>query len=128
MKKAKLKVGKVIQIPVCEFAPFRRGWNGWLFQVGIIKEIGKSKKDGAPIALIEYPARDYKQTRHHLNGTEVEKTANVLTKWFRADCVMEYDIGRCDFNLEHPREYWSTKCYTADVEFLIDKGIVQYRF
>jgi hypothetical protein len=128
MRKAKLKVGNVIQIPVYEFAPFRRGWNGWLFQVGIIKEIGKSKKDGTPIALIEYPARDYKQTRYRLNGTEVEKTSNILTKWFRAECIMEYDISSCDYSLEHPREYWSNKCYNEDVEFLIDKGIIQYRF
>jgi hypothetical protein len=31
MKKAFGNIGEVVQVPVYEFAPWRRGWNGWLF-------------------------------------------------------------------------------------------------
>ena len=44
----KLQVGDLIQVPRTQFAPMRRGWNGWLFSEAVVirKGIGrKSKKN-----------------------------------------------------------------------------------
>ena len=126
MKNAKdLSIGAVVSVPTYEFAPFRHGWNGWLFSAGIIKAHGTSKRNGQPIVKAEFPARGYKQKRYHLNGTEAQMRADTVEKWFYLSAVFEFDDWNCKRNLEHPREYWDSKTYTEDTEFLIDKGILQ---
>lgn len=125
MKKAKdLSIGAVVSVPTYEFAPFRSGWNGWLFSAGIIKARGTSKK-GLPIVKVEYPAKGYKQKRHYLNGTEAPMRADTIEKWFHVSAVFEFNYWNCKRNLEHPREHWCDKTYTEDTEFLIDKGVLQ---
>lgn len=54
MKKAKWKVGEKVSVPYYCFAPYRQGWNGYLFADGVILERHVRKKDNAPIALVEY--------------------------------------------------------------------------
>ena len=54
MKKARnLKVGDVVQFPEYEFAPYRTGWNGWLFRAAIIEKLYVSTK-GIKCATIRY--------------------------------------------------------------------------
>ena len=126
MKKAKdLSIGAVVSVPTYEFAPFRSGWNGWLFSAGIIKARGIGKETGQSMVKVEFPGRGYKQKRYYLNGTEAEPIANTLEKWFYISAVFEFDYKNCKRNLEHPRDYWCSGTYTEDTEFLIDKGILQ---
>lgn len=127
MKKAKkLSIGAVVRVPTYEFAPYRSGWNGWLFSAGIIKATGKSKKTGLPMVKVEYPARGYKQKRYHINGKEAEMHANTIEKWFSISAVFEFgDYYANERELQFPREHWCGKTYTEDTEFLIDKGILQ---
>lgn len=46
-------VGQLVQVPVIEFAPQRRGWNGWLFRVGVIEKLYISKS-GRKCAKVRY--------------------------------------------------------------------------
>ena len=44
MKKAKkIEVGTLVKVPIYEFAPFRTGWNGWIFRVGVVEKLYISK-------------------------------------------------------------------------------------
>ena len=49
----KLQVGDLIQVPRTQFAPMRRGWNGWLFSEAVVirKGIGRKSKRNTPNAL-----------------------------------------------------------------------------
>lgn len=60
MKKAKnVKVGSIVKVPYYQFAPMRSGWNGWLFTLGEVIQVGKSKsgKDMARISYINENAK-----------------------------------------------------------------------
>lgn len=61
MKKCKkVNVGDVVQFPSYEFAPFRKGWNGWLFEVAIVKRIYTSTKGFACAELVyQTNAKEY---------------------------------------------------------------------
>ena len=126
MKKVKnAKIGQVVQVPTYEFAPLRRGFNGWLFNVGIIKAFGKSKS-GLPIIKVEYPAKSYAQRLHNIRGEECGfGDRKTLEKWFLATAVFETDLTFQKNQIEHPREYYTRGCYCEDVEFLIDKGVLK---
>ena len=39
MKKANIRVGEIVKVPTYQFAPYRSGWNGWLFEVGRILRV-----------------------------------------------------------------------------------------
>ena len=128
MKKIKINsvIGTVVQVPVCEFAPYRTGWNGWLFQAGIITAVGTSKKTGKRMFKVCYPNRNYAQSMRNMNGEFVGlHNRDIFEKWFNYDCVFERDLFIYELELEHEREYWCTGSYSADAEFLIDKGILK---
>ena len=128
MKKVKnAKIGQVVQVPTYEFAPFRKGFNGWLFNVGIIKAFGTSKKSGLPIIKVEYPARGYAQRWQNIRGEECFGERNTIEKWFLETAVFETDLTFQKNQIEHPREYYTQGCYCEDVEFLIDKGVLKLK-
>lgn len=86
MKKAKkVKVGDVVQFPAYEFAPYRRGWNGWLFEVAIVKRLYTSTK-GFPCAEIVYQtrAKEYTEVAHKI----------------RVEYLFEYDVEWLKENFE----------------------------
>lgn len=109
------KIGEVVYIPSHQFAPWRNGWNGWLFNKGIVVAIGKSKNDGSKIYKVEYPCMEY-------NATDCKIT---ITKWFNRKAVFETDLWNQNRVMQHPREAYGSGCWGADTEFLIDKGIVK---
>lgn len=120
MKHAKnLKVGALVEVPDYCFAPNRRGWNGWTFRAGIIRAIGKSKRDGATIYKVERCTWGYGDPRYKTN----KKT---ITKWFRPECIFEKGYEHAHYLMEHPREYWENGCYDCDTEFMIDNGFLNY--
>lgn len=58
MKKMKsVKVGDVVRFPHYQFAPYRSGWNGWLFRTAIVKRLYTSAQ-GNPCAELLYSYRD----------------------------------------------------------------------
>ena len=117
MRHAKnLKIGSLVQVPDYCFAPFRSGWNGWIFRAGIIRAIGKSKKDGATIYQVERCTKNY--------GYHGDKT--TYTAWFRKEAIFEKGYEHAKMLMEHPREYWCNGCYDEDTEFMIDNGFLTY--
>lgn len=112
-----LKVGSLIQVPDYCFAPNRRGWNGWLFRAGIIRAIGKSKRDGATIYQVERCVQGY--------GNPMSKNPKAtVTAWFRKDAIFEKDFFHAEYLTAHPRSHWCNGCYDEDTEFMIDNGFV----
>lgn len=126
MRKAKMKVGEIVQVPVYEFAPLRSGWNGWLFQAGIITRVLKGKESGKMYAEVEYPSRNYAQRLRNIRGEDAGLAERkVLKKVFRAEAIFQFDVSSCKRSMEEcPREKYFNGCYDADTEFLIDKGII----
>ena len=62
MKKMKnVKVGDVVEFPHYQFAPYRSGWNGWLFKTAIVKRLYTSVQ-GKPCAELLYTYRDEEVT------------------------------------------------------------------
>ena len=58
MKKCKnVQIGDVVRFPYHQFAPYRRGWNGWLFKPGIVTRLYTSTQ-GKLCAEITYLYRD----------------------------------------------------------------------
>ena len=118
MKKArKLAVGSVVSVPDYCFAPNRQGWNGWVFRVGIVREVGTSKKNGERIYKVESSTLDYGRTK------------DVRTRWMYGSAIFdaELDIWDAKRVTEYPREHWCNG-YSGDVEFLIDNGIIEDNF
>lgn len=57
MKKCKnVKVGDVVEFPHHQFAPYRYGWNGWIFKTGIVNRLYTSTQ-GKPCAELIYTYR-----------------------------------------------------------------------
>ena len=58
MKKAvRVKVGDVVRFPHYQFAPYRSGWNGWMFTTGIVSRLYTSIQ-GKPCAELIFSYRD----------------------------------------------------------------------
>lgn len=117
MRKAKNpKVGDVVNVPCNHFAPWRHGWNGWEFSKGIVVAVGQSKNSGKKRKLykVEYPMRTYDKTNKATN-----------TKWFCDNAVFEADLWKQVQELKYSREELEDDSYSAETEYLIDKGIIK---
>ena len=49
----KLQVGDLIQVPRTQFAPMRRGWNGWLFSEAVVIRKGIGRKSKKNVVTVE---------------------------------------------------------------------------
>lgn len=119
MRKAKkIKVGSVIQFPFYQFAPMRRGWNGWIFRAGIVDKLYTSKT-GKKCAVIRYCART--AGRYHMMPSEEE------TKRIFVDYLYEYDIEwqRREYKKFRDIEKAGSKvCWDEDMALLVANGII----
>ena len=108
-------VGQVVMVPVDHYAPWRKGWSGWDFRKGIVVASGVSKNTGKKRKLykVEYPMRTYGK------GNKATDT-----KWFDSHAVFETDLWRHEQELKYSREELEDGSYSAETEYLIDKGIV----
>ena len=44
----KMQLGDLVQVPRTQFAPMRRGWNGWLFSDAVVLRKTRGKKSNRP--------------------------------------------------------------------------------
>lgn len=118
MRKARnIKVGDVVQFPAYEFAPLRKGWNGWIFRAAIVERLYTSTK-GFKCAEIRFCSQ--------LAG-RYQLLPNVeATKKIRCDYLFEYDV-----------EFWRKQylegleaekngeqvCWSEDIALLVNHGI-----
>ena len=67
MKKAEWKVGELVQVPYYCFAPYRPGWNGYLFANGVITErrVGTGKNAGIEYAMVKYSVNGKEETHQY---------------------------------------------------------------
>lgn len=49
----KVKVGDLVEVPRTQFAPMRRGWNGWLFSEAVVIQKGISPKNKRKVIKVE---------------------------------------------------------------------------
>lgn len=78
----KLQAGDLVEVPRTQFAPMRRGWNGWLFSEAVVirKGVGrKSKKN----VVVGYLAA-FKPFADHEISEEYRKYSGHEVKKFRA--------------------------------------------
>jgi len=119
----RLKEGDLVQVPTYQFAPMRRGWNGWLFSKAVVIRKGIGKKSGKPVVILEV----MRDAPHNKYTTSQQS--------FFADCVFEAD---CIDNAKHFLEQYNIKSkeqydewIAGDnvtgahwITFLIDKGFI----
>ena len=118
MKQVKnVKVGDVIQFPRTQFAPLRKGWNGWLFSAGIVEKLYTSKS-GLKCATVRYCVR--RAGRYQLLPN-VEATINL-----KLEHLFEYDLDREATQIREFLEYEKSGeaiCWSEDAALLVNHGL-----
>lgn len=120
MKKAKkIEVGTLVKVPIYEFAPFRTGWNGWIFRVGVVEKLYISKS-GKKCAKVRYCSKC--AGRYQLLPA-TETTINVLI-----DNCFEYEfLSLAERNYKKFLEYEKNGeqvCWDEDTAFLVQNGYI----
>lgn len=49
----KLQAGDLVEVPRTQFAPMRRGWNGWLFSEAVVIRKGVGRKSKRNVVVVE---------------------------------------------------------------------------
>lgn len=120
MKKvSKIKIGDLVEIPVYEFAPFRSGWNGWIFRVGVVEKLYISKS-GKKCATVRYCSRT--AGRYQLLPA-TETTKNILVE----HCFEYKYLSLAARNYKEFREHEKNGeqvCWSEDTAFLVQNGFI----
>lgn len=119
----KLRAGELVQVPRSQFAPQRRGWNGWLFSEAVVIRKARSKKNNKPMVVVEMrtpkSSNDYGTIEKAFYAEYVFQTNavaiakkflaedNVTTKEEFFKFIERDDVTGCDW-----------------IKFLIDKGFL----
>lgn len=131
MKKAnfnKLKPGDLVEVPRTQFAPMRKGWNGWLFSEAVVIEKGMGKKSKKLVVKVEMRTPGQK-------GKYGMNDYGTCKRTFFADCVFEtnaVETGRRFMQADgiKTKEEFYKYIQREDVvgcdwiKFLVDKGFL----
>lgn len=119
MKKAlNVKVGDVIEFPCYQFAPLRRGWNGWIFRAGIVEKLYTSK-NGFKCATVRYCSR--RAGRYTLLPNE-ERTVNLkIEHLFSYNVETQRRLYQEGLEAEKNGEQ---VCWSEDIALLVNHGIL----
>ena len=49
----KLQAGDLVEVPRTQFAPMRRGWNGWLFSEAVVIRKGVGRKSKKNVVVVK---------------------------------------------------------------------------
>lgn len=119
MKKCKQpEIGDVIQFPYKCFAPYRSGWNGWTFRVGIIEDL-VTGANGSPCALVRWCKR----------LCDPHKSAPIVEAFdcIKRDCLFEYNLDTarrgCEILKQAERD-GQTVTWDEDTALLVNNGII----
>lgn len=115
MKKANIRVGEIVKVPTYQFAPYRSGWAGWLFEVGRILRVytGQTGKTCVEVEVCN-------PVGAHKFGTYVKRyvAANVFDGRDSVDTAQRfYDECRANGT-------WENAVGAAWIEYLISIGAV----
>lgn len=95
----KLQAGDLVEVPRTQFAPMRRGWNGWLFSEAVVirKGVGRKSKKNVVVVEMRTPAG-----KNSYGTIEATFYAESFYKFIERD-----DVTGCDW-----------------IRFLIEKGFL----
>lgn len=119
----KMQPGDLVQVPRTQFAPMRRGWNGWLFSEAVVLRKARGKKSKKPMVVVEMripgARNDYRTAERtfyadcvfQTNAAEIAKQFmseyGVTTKEEFYSFIQREDVTGCDW-----------------IKFLVDKGFL----
>lgn len=119
----KMQAGDLVEVPRTQFAPMRRGWNGWLFSDAIVIRKARGKKSNKPMVVVEMRTpksrNDYGtiekafyaecvfQTNSIKNAKQILEEYGVTTKEEFYKFIQQDDVTGCDW-----------------IKFLVDKGFL----
>lgn len=127
MKHAKIKVGELVQVPTYRWSETRKGMNGYHFAAGVITKVFTTKS-GELAATVEYRSDRYGQEMYNIKGEPIGFFDRVVvSKNFYAGDIFAYTTLSIDQEIVNKakREEYCGHTYTADQEFLIDKGFLK---
>lgn len=116
MKKAKIREGEIVKVPTTQFAPYRSGWAGWLFEVGRILRVytGQTGKTCVEVEVCNPQGA-------HKFGTYVKRY--VATSVFDGRDDVAYAQSRYDEIKAEGK--WENAVGAAWIEYLISIGAVK---
>ena len=103
----KFQAGDLVEVPRTQFAPMRRGWNGWLFSEAVVIRKGVGRKNSYGTIEATFYAENVFTTPAAKNAR------NILKKYGIEDAESFYkfierdDVTGCDW-----------------IRFLIEKGFL----
>ena len=108
----------MVQFPAYQFAPLRRGWNGWIFRAAIVNKVYTSKS-GAKCANITYCSRIAGRYQL-LPNVEAEK--NV-----KCEYLFEFDLERAAKSYREFKAYEDAGeqvCWDEDTALLLNHNLI----
>lgn len=119
----KLQAGDLVEVPRTQFAPMRRGWNGWLFSEAVVIRKGVGRKSKKNVVVVEMRTPAGKNSYGTIEATfyaenvfttpAAKNARNILKKYGIEDAESFYkfierdDVTGCDW-----------------IRFLIEKGFL----
>lgn len=119
----KLQAGDLVEVPRTQFAPMRRGWNGWLFSNAVVIRKGIGEKSRKPVVVVEmctpFGRDEYRTVERVFFAEYVFQTNSVKTakRFLESDGVTSKE----EFEQYVKRED-VTGCEW--IKFLVDKGFI----
>ncbi|WP_405382661.1 hypothetical protein [Phascolarctobacterium sp.] len=120
----KIKPGDLVEVPRTQFAPNRRGWNGWLFSNAVVISKGLGAKTGRPCITVtmQTPGRErnnYNEVKRTFFAEHVFYTNSLETakRFMQEDGVT---------NKEEFEKFAAREDVTGCdwIRFLVDKGFL----
>ena len=109
----KVKAGDLVEVPRTQFAPMRRGWNGWLFSEAVVIQKGISPKSKRKVIKVEMrtpkSSNDYGtmektfyakyvfQTQHIETARRFMQSDGVNSKEEFYEYIKQDDVCGCDW-------------------------------
>lgn len=128
-----LEAGQLVEVPRTQFAPMRRGWNGWLFSDAVVIRKGISKKTGNKVVVVRMmipfkTTNGYKTIEKCFNAAHAFQTKNIE----RAKHILEEDGVKTaedfrKYSAEGGGEWNGQRVVGCDwIRFLVDEGFIKF--
>lgn len=119
----KVKAGDLVEVPRTQFAPMRRGWNGWLFSEAVVIQKGISQKNKRKVIKVE------------MRTPKSRNDYGTMEKTFYAECVFQQkalkqqDVSCSKTAVNSKEEFYEyikqdDVCGCDWIKFLVDKGFL----
>lgn len=108
-----MQAGDLVEVPRTQFAPMRRGWNGWLFSEAVVIRKGVGRKSKKNVVVVEMRTPAGKNSYGTIEATfyaenvfttpAAKNARNILKKYGIEDAESFYkfierdDVTGCDW-------------------------------